>query len=86
MQFKDNQKIQNFIHDYLNLCKKYDLCISTTAIDDTSILRLYILSDYDYYDFVYDNNGKPIPIYFNWFIKAIEDNYDEKYFEEMMKK
>ena len=83
MQYDKNQKIQNFVWDYLQLCRKHNLCIGTTLEGhDTDILRLYTLSDYD---FSQDEDGKPIPIYYDWFIRAIEENYDEEYFKKMLK-
>ncbi len=84
MQYDKNQKIQNFIWDYLELCKKYNLCIGTTTEDDSTLI-LYTLSDYDYYNFDVDENGDPIPIYYTIFCNAISENYDEEYFEEMLK-
>ena len=85
MRFDENQKVQDFIQEYLQLCKKHNLCISSTdELYDTDLLRLYTLSDYDYYDFRFDEDGNAIPIYYTFFYSAMRENYDEEYFETML--
>ena len=80
MQFKDNQTVQNFIHEYLELCRKYNLCICTINNNGTEDLMLDTISDYDYSDFFFDDKGRPISFYDVYFIEAIEKNYDEELF------
>lgn len=66
-----NERVKNFINEYFDLCRKYDLCISALPYDDYEITEL---SDYDYYDL--DISDELLPVYEGMFMGSVLEHYD----------
>ena len=73
-----NKRVINFIEEYLNLCKKYSLCI----VNPRDWYEIDELSDYDYYDPDILGTDEPLPVYNGMFITSILEHYDAWAWEE----